>query len=182
LWAETETEKPEMSERKPLTGSVEVFTFKEGLLSRVAHDLCVRVGEFEVLADEATVEARFALRSLRVQHAEREGTPDAAALSAKDRAQIEENIRDKVLHSDRNPDARFSGTISAEAGSLRVSGRLSLHGQAHPLEFPAERSEGRVRGEVELVPSKWGIAPFKAMLGAIKLRDRVLVRFDLTAP
>lgn len=168
-----------MSGRKPFSGDVEVFTFKEGLLSRVAHDLCIRVGEFAVEADETSVEASFALHSLRVAHAVREGTPDPSALSPKDRGQIEENIRDKVLDAGRHPEATFHGTITAGAAALRISGRLSLHGQEHALELNAQEVDGRVRGEVEFAPSKWGIAPFKAMLGAIKLQDRVLVRFDL---
>jgi hypothetical protein len=32
------------------------------------------------------------------------------------------------------------------------------------------------------VPTRWGIEPFKALLGAIKLDDRVLVKFDFASP
>ena len=38
-----------------------------------------------------------------------------------------------------------------------------------------------VTGEVTLTPTRWGIKPFKALMGAIKLKDRVLIRFDLPA-
>ena len=170
-----------MSERKPLDGSVEVLTFKEGLLSRVAHDLCLRVGEVELLADDTSVEARFACSSLRVLHAVREGAPDTQALSEKDRAQVEENIRDKVLQSKKFPEAIFKGAVENQANEYRIAGQLSLHGQSHPVEVRANREGGRIRGQVEIQPSRWGIVPFKAMLGAIKLQDRVIVRFDFAA-
>jgi hypothetical protein len=33
--------------------------------------------------------------------------------------------------------------------------------------------------EVPLVPSRWGIAPYRALAGALKLQDRVIVRLSL---
>jgi hypothetical protein len=62
----------------------------------------------------------------------------------------------------------------------RVQGELELLGRWQPIEFPFSESSGKVTGEVELRPSRWGIEPYKALLGAIRLQDRVLVRFELT--
>ena len=44
-----------------------------------------------------------------------------------------------------------------------------------------DRADGRDRGAVELVPSRWGIAAFKALMGAIRVQDRIWVTFDLPA-
>ena len=46
------------------------------------------------------------------------------------------------------------------------------------ITLTVREADGRWRGQIELVPTRWGIQPFKALLGAIKLEDRVVVRFD----
>ncbi|MEZ4220367.1 MAG: YceI family protein [Polyangiaceae bacterium] len=171
-----------MADRPLLRGSVEVHTFKEGLLSRVAHDLHIDARDCEVRADESGVNARFPVANLAVLHAVRDGRPDPDALSAKDRAQIEENIRDKVLHADRHPTAAFDAKVEPRDGGYRLAGTLELHGKSQPLSIDVSQADGKLRGEVELTPSHWGIAPFKAMLGAIKLQDRVVVKFEFEAP
>lgn len=56
-----------------------------------------------------------------------------------------------------------------------------MAGQRRPLALLLGLSRDRLHGEVELTPSRWGIKPFKALMGAIKLQDRVRVRFDLPA-
>lgn len=61
-----------------------IFTFKEGLLSAVAHDLKLRVGRFEVQVESEpwSVSARFEVASLEVVCAMKEGREDASILRA----------------------------------------------------------------------------------------------------
>ncbi|MBN1334857.1 MAG: YceI family protein [Deltaproteobacteria bacterium] len=158
---------------------VEVFTFKEGLLARLAHDLVLEVGAFEVKrtgadAFEVTVRAD----SLRAKGAIRDGRPDDRTLSRKDLADIDAHTRKDVLHPDRYPLIRFRGRLVAS----RVEGELDLHGRVRPLAFPVTYTGGRVRGEVEFAPSRWGIPPFSALLGAMRIQDRVRVAFDVSVP
>lgn len=164
-------------------GRIHVYTFKRGLLSKVAHDLQLRLARFEVKSDRKRVEARFWPESLSVEGVRVEGRLDPAALSDADRRDILGNVRDKILRTQRYPEARFEGAVEPVADQrYRVRGELELVGKRAPIELTVFERDGRVSGEVELVPTRWGIEPFKALLGAIKLQDRVLVKFDFEVP
>lgn len=159
------------------TGTIQVFTYKDGLLARLAHDLRLTLGRFEIQREGATVQARFWPGSLRVDGAiDRRGQLDPAALSDSDRRKIGENIANEVLHLDRSPEASFRGQIVADGAA--VEGELTLAGRSASVRVPVQAVGDRLRGEVTLVPSRWGIAPYRALAGAIKLQDRVLVRLD----
>jgi len=164
-------------------GTFHVFTYKDGLLSSIAHDLRLSLERFEVEvdADAGTVSGRFWPASLRVDGPVKEGTVDAKGLSERDRRDIHDNITEKILQTDRQPEVRFIGKLVVDAPIGRVDGTLSLVGRDAPLNVTLRHEGGRYLGEVEFVPSKWGIAPFKALMGAIRLRDRVRVVFDLPA-
>ena len=69
--------------------------------------------------------------------------------------------------------------LDQQGGTVRVRGTLELVGRSAPLELTLRARDGRLVGEVEFKPSRWGIKPYKALAGAIKLQDRVKVRVDL---
>jgi len=163
-----------------LTGTIQVFTYKDGLLARLAHDLRLTLGRFEIQREGATVQARFWPGTLQVDGAiDRRGQLDPNALSDSDRRKVGENIAGDVLHLDRFPEASFRGQIVA--GGAAVEGELTLAGRSAAVRVPVQVVADRLRAEVTLVPSRWGVAPFKALAGAIKLQDRVLVVLELQA-
>ncbi|MCA9649396.1 MAG: YceI family protein [Myxococcales bacterium] len=159
----------------------EVLTFKEGLLSAVAHDLCLRVERFTIeLHDDESIEARFEAGSLRVEHAMKDGRPAPGTLSDRQRREIEGNIVDDVLHAKRHPEIGFRSTrVQGEGDERRIEGTLRLHGQERPLRLLARRSDGRWTAEVELHQPDFGIKPYSAMLGTLKIRPQVRVRVSL---
>lgn len=163
-------------------GRVWVFTFKRGLLSKVAHDLRLSVERFEVATDGERVKGRFFVDSLSVDGAVKDGAVDASALSESDKREIVANVRGEILHADRHPEVVFEGRAQKTTDGHRVRGVLELVGHREEIEIAVRRSGDRLEGEVELVPSRYGIEPFKALLGAIKLADRVIVRFEFAAP
>lgn len=167
-------------------GTVEVFTFKRGVLSRLAHDLCLRLRRFEVEAGAGRVRARFSPDSLEVVGVVKDGHADPSVLSATQCAEIQQNIRVEILRSDRYPTIEFSGSYDAVDGKpsakTRVRGELELVGRKVTIEFPVTAAHGKLEGEVTLTPTRWGIPPFQALMGAIKLEDRVIVRFALPLP
>jgi hypothetical protein len=161
-----------------MTATIQVFTYKDGLLARLAHDLRLTLRRFEIQRDGAAITARFWPGSLHVDGAiDRHGQLDVNTLSDNDRRKIGENIADDVLHLDRFPEASFRGQIVGDA----VEGELSMAGRSASVRVPVQAAGGRLRGEVILVPSRWGITPYKALAGAIKLQDRVRVVVDLPA-
>jgi hypothetical protein len=57
----------------------------------------------------------------------------------------------------------------------------SMVGKTAPARAPVQVDGHRLRAEFTLVPTQWGIPPYKALAGAIKLQDRVVVVLDLPA-
>jgi polyisoprenoid-binding protein YceI len=165
-----------------------VFTKKEGLLSAVAHDLKVRVGRFTVEVGEGPdqtdpktqkISARLDARSLQVVCAMREGAEDPALLSASDRQKIERNIVEDVLHAARYPEVRFEGQAEREGDGYVVTGQLSLHGVSKPLRVKSRAEGGRQVAEVVLHQPDFGIKPYSAMLGALKVQADLRVRIAI---
>ena len=87
------------SEHDERSGECQVFTFKEGLLSAVAHDLKIAVERWSLTADAeaGTVSARFDLRSLTPVTAMKDGSEARGALGTRDLAKIKDTIQDTVL-------------------------------------------------------------------------------------
>ena len=164
------------------TAECRVFTFKEGLLSRVAHDLELDVGRFEVTLEDGEVRATFDPTSFTVLHALKSGRPDTGALSAKDKAQILENMRTSVLHPERFPEIAFEcDDVEDEGDSLFLPGSLRLHGVERSIDVEAQRQGDSWVAEVSLHQPDFGIKPFSAMLGAIKVKPTMKVRISVPA-
>lgn len=161
----------------PRDAEVLVFTFKEGLLSPVAHDLKLRVTTFEIdVDDQGRVTATFNPSSLRVVSAMREGREEPSALSFSDCATIEENIRKDVLHPSRHEVIRF---VSTDLAAGVVRGELTLHGTTRAVQGAWREEHGAKVARVELDQEAFGITPYRAMLGTLRIQSRVQVQVRL---
>lgn len=148
-----------------------VYTFREGLLSAVGHDLCLRVERFSVEvsgdANAPSIFGRFDAASLRA----------IGNVSASDARKIEGNAADDVLRARRFPTIEFRSTRIVRDGlRARVDGTLALHGTTRPVAFDAVADERDWRAEVRLDQRDFGIKPYTAMLGTLRVRADVLVR------
>lgn len=160
-----------------------VFTFKEGLLSPVAHDLRLQVTKFslEVDADGGSIVASFDTSSLRVDTPMKDGAENPAALSAADKDKIAGQIRDDVLQSGRYPEATFrSQAVNSRAdGGYDIQGDLTLHGVTRRIDAQTQVVAGRQQLELTLHQPDFGITPYRAMLGTLKIRADVIVRVSV---
>jgi len=157
-----------------------VFTFKDGLLSPVAHDLEIAIERLRLEWSERSVTATFDLTSLRVVHAVVSGRPAPNALSPQDRRKIEQNIANEVLRTQRHPEARFeSRAVAPNDAGYSVRGALTLVGRAHDVSAIVRRREGRLSTELSLDQREWGITPYSAMLGTLKLKPELIVRVSV---
>ncbi len=156
-----------------------VFTYKEGLLSPLAHDLKIRVTRFEIeVAEDLTrIEASFDPNSLRVVCAMRNDIEAPQVLRAKDIREIEANITRKVLETNRYREIRFTATVieGLDDGAWRVQGDLCLHGRTRPISFEVVTAEGRYSCRVRLHQPDFGIRPFSAMFNTLKIRPDLFV-------
>jgi hypothetical protein len=162
-----------------------VYTFKEGLLSPMAHDLKLRVGRFRLtVADDASaVAGTFETASVGVVCAMKDGAEAPAALSGLYRSQIDKNVAKEVLLVKKHPEARFASTsVAADGDGYRVRGTLTLSGRSRDIELHAQRRGERLVARVRLHQPDFGIKPFSAMLGTLKIQPGVAVEISVPAP
>jgi polyisoprenoid-binding protein YceI len=153
------------------SASCTVFTFREGLLSAVGHDLTLAVTRFAIdIADDDAIHARFEAASLRVQ----------GAISDGDRRTIERQATNDVLAAQRFPAIHFRSTrVVRQGAQAHIDGELTLHGQTRALSCAASDDGTQWTAEVTLDQRDYGIKPFSAMLGALRVRADVRVRVSL---
>jgi hypothetical protein len=160
-----------------------VFTFKDGLLSKMAHDLKIQVTRFEVNVADAAVRAEFDLQSLRVLTAMKDGQESPEALSDADKAKIGDQIVKDVLQSGEHRSAVFTSRSVSQRpdGGYDITGELQLHGVTQPINAQTNREGGRQVASINLHQPDYGITPYKAMMGALKVQPGVVVRLSVPA-
>ncbi len=168
-----------MARHDPSSAEVLVFTFKEGLLSAVAHDLKLRVGRFTIEVDGGAARGEFDARSLSVVCAVQDGKDAPAALSEVMRAEIERNAARDVLDASRHPSIRFETTSVTPAA---VAGNLTLCGVTRPVRGERHDQPGRAVAEFRLDQRDFGIRPYSAMFGTLKIKPEVRVVVSIPAP
>lgn len=163
----------------PSNASLHVFTFKEGLLSRAGHDLKLAAERFHVeVREDGRVVVEVDPASLRVLAAQKGGRDDLAALSRRDQRQIGENLRDDVLETSRYPLIRFTSHVDERRGD-RLPGTLLLHGVERPVELELVEEPDHLVASVTLHQPDFGITPYTALLGAIRVKPDVRVVVEL---
>ena len=161
-------------------GACRVFTYKDGLLGAVAHDLELEVGAFEIrLADDGAVDATFEVRSIRVVDAIVDGRRAPGALSARDKRKIESNLVSDVIRAKRHPRVAFRGRVDREGDGAVARGELTIAGRSRRVELPIVRDGDRARLEHRIHQPDYGIRPFSAMLGTLKIKPDVRVTLDV---
>lgn len=167
----------------PETGKLQVKTTRAGMAAKVGHDLTIEAqswtGRAEVDPEHpetSSVTVEMEVDSLTVL----EGTGGIKPLSGSDRKEIQRNIQRKILHTDKHPTITFTSTaVSGTPEDFAVEGQLTIVGQAQPVTLHGTLAGGRATGTASVVQSRWGIKPFTAFLGALKLNDEVTVEFDV---
>jgi hypothetical protein len=66
--------------------------------------------------------------------------------------------------------------VLPEGDGFRISGELTLHGNTRPITFVARREGTRMMAEVRLHQPEFGVKPYTALLGALKVKPDVIVR------
>lgn len=167
-----------------------VFTFKEGVLSAVAHDLKLKVSKFEIATQmsaqgndlsewDISIKAVFDAASLKIVCAMRAGKELPGALKPSDHRDIEKHIAATVLKTEQFPKIRFSSTdVSGGRDNLRITGKLTLCGVTRTVVVPVARQKSSYMAEVMLDQTDFGMKPFSALLGTMKVKPEVKVRMS----
>lgn len=167
----------------PGDGTLSLRTGRTGAVAKAGHDLLIHVTAWEatVTAGDDPAETTISLDadgdSLRVI----EGTGGMKALTDEDIGGIHQTIAAEVL---KGHHASFRSTrAEATDGGLRVEGDLTLVGATHPLTLDLDvGDDGRITGGGVITQSAWGIKPYSALFGALKVADDVRVEIDARVP
>jgi polyisoprenoid-binding protein YceI len=161
----------------PSASTLSVKVWKTGLFSAFAHnhDISAPIASGSVSEGEkASVKFVVNARGMKVLD------PEA---SASTRAEIEHNmLSDQVLDTQKYGEIAFESTSVQSEGNrgYKVSGKLTLHGQTHPVQVEVKQTgDGKYAGAVKLKQTAFGIQPISIGGGAIKVKDEVDVSFSI---
>jgi len=167
----------------PDSGQLLIKTSRTGLGRRDGHDLTIEVTRWQA---EATVDSADAAGSSVTVEADANsfeiltGTGGVKPLTDADRAEIKKTIREQILHTGQHPAITFQSTrVAGTPGSFTIDGDLTITGRTQPVTVHGQLADDRVQGSAAVVQSRWGIRPYTAFFGALKLSDEVTVEFGI---
>jgi polyisoprenoid-binding protein YceI len=159
----------------PSDGTLSVRTSRTGAVAKAGHDLRLEVTAWEATLDvgaETRIELTADPTSLRV----REATGGMKPLDEGDQANIETTIDDEVLH--REPIVFRSTRVGDAPGGLSVEGELMLRGATRPIAFDVGVEGATLTAEALVRQTDFGIKPYSALFGALKVADEVKVQLE----
>ena len=171
----------------PSQGTLLLHTGREGMAKKVGHDLVIQASQWsaKVNVDADNPAASTAIVTVDTHSlAVISGEGGAKALSDKDRKDIKENIDKKVLKTDKFPEITFQSTRvdSKGADKATVHGDVTIMGTARPASMDITLNGNKATGTMTLKQSDWGIKPFSALMGTLKLADVLKVTVEATVP
>ena len=169
---------------------LEVSVFKEGVFKAFGHNHLIS-------ATRISGRVLFNEKALRDSSVELIIPADSLSVvdpgeSETDRRRVQSTMAgEEVLHSDKYPEIRFNSTRIVDSKKIddgwdiTLEGRLALHGFEQPISLPlhlrAKEGELHAEGEASLLQTDFGITPIKIGGGAVKVKNKVRIRFDVVA-
>ncbi|MDO5084630.1 YceI family protein [Arachnia propionica] len=167
----------------PTDGELLLGTTSEGPMARMGHALRILVQDWTAtleLGEEpmsCSLRASANLTSLRAL----DGHGGASPLTEEGLRKIEKNA-EKILDSRTHPEVSFVSTgVSGtwEAGLL--DGELTIRDVTRPQRFDVSRTpQGTYRLTGMIAQSRFGIKPYSAMMGALRLGDDISVEVTVS--
>lgn len=164
-----------------------VQAFAEGLFSAFGHDPVIHIRNFS--GEVHFVPGTIANASLKI-------TVDPNSLAVgeevkeKDRLEIEQTMRNEVLETSRYDEILFTSSnisvnrLAQGRCQVRVIGDLTLHGVTRKsiwisAEATISDDSLQAKGDFSLKQSDFGIKPYSAAGGTIKLKNELKFLFDM---
>ena len=156
----------------PDNATLQVETTRGGAAAKAGHDLTIDVQSWEAtleVGDSSSLELSADSTSLHV----REGHGGMQALKDDDKADIRKTIDKDIL---KKKDIVFRSSSCEPSGDgIKVSGDLEMGGKTSPVSFEITESGGTITSSTTLKQTDWGIKPYSALFGALKVDDEVRV-------
>ncbi|MHB1837357.1 MAG: YceI family protein [Solirubrobacteraceae bacterium] len=174
------TIEPGTYELGPQNGTLTVRTGRVGAASKAGHDLLIRVERWSATVKLAPDPAQTTMslsadsRSFTVL----EGTGGMKGLSESDKRGIPKTVDKEVL---KGTPIEFRCTAVRPDGDGRyhVTGDLDMSGSTNLIAFDLQLADdGRLTGSATVKQTEWGMKPYTALFGALKVADEVVVEVD----
>jgi len=167
----------------PARGRITLQTSRDGLAAQAGHDLTIEIsrwsGQLAVSDDGSPSELRVTadLGALVV----REGLGGLKPLTDRDKREIAVTARN-TLRADRYPEATFTATSfepGAGGGGI-IEGTLTLAGKSVSQRLQVSQTgPDRYRATTTVRQTDFGIKPYSAFLGSLKVSDAVRVEVEV---
>jgi hypothetical protein len=169
----------------PDTGELLVRTGRTGAAAKAGHDLVIEVGSWKATLEMAADpgQSRVELTADGGSMIVREGKGGIQALGDDDKQGIRETIDQEILK--RTAITFHSNAVapSTNADRLQVQGELALLGRRAPITFDlALGQDGTLSAAAVVKQTGWGIKPYSALFGTLKVADEVEITFAGTLP
>ena len=165
----------------PGNGTLSVLTGRTGAAAKAGHDLLIDVTAWQATVEIGEDPAQMSIvldadgGSLRV----REGTGGMQPLGDDDKRSIQTSIDDEILHRQEISFRSTAVDIAPGGNRLSVWGDLTLVGATAPVSFDLViAGDTAITGSAVIKQSHWGITPYSALFGALKVIDEVEVAVD----
>jgi polyisoprenoid-binding protein YceI len=167
----------------PDHGTLSIRTGRTGAAAKAGHDLVIEVTAWEgtLRVGDSPADTSIELEADATSLHVREGTGGMQSLGDDDKANIRTTIHDDVLKG--HAIAFRSTAVTGADGRLNVQGELTLVGTTRPLAFDlVVGDDGRLSGAAVVKQTDWGMKPYSALFGALKVADEVRVEIDAAVP
>jgi polyisoprenoid-binding protein YceI len=167
----------------PDNATLRVKTGRHGAAAKAGHDLVIEVKSWEATLEVGDDPAASSLAltadptSLHVL----KGEGGMQALGDDDKADIRKTIDNDVL---KKKEIEFHSTdvSGGDGGALAVTGELTMGGKSKTVDFVVSEDGGKLAGSAAVKQSDWGIKPYSALFGALKVNDEVTVEVEGSLP
>jgi polyisoprenoid-binding protein YceI len=167
----------------PDDAQLTVRTGKSGVAAKAGHNLLIGVTSWKatLALGEGSTEPMLTVSvdpgSLRVL----DGTGGVQDLGEDDKANINKTIVDEVL---KGIAIEFrSSQVQMDGGVCHIQGELELGKKRAPLTFDLTLGDDRqLTGAATVKQSDWGMKPYSALFGTLKVNDEVVVQIDGRLP
>jgi polyisoprenoid-binding protein YceI len=74
-----------------------------------------------------------------------------------------------------------SASVAGDDAGGTIEGTVTVRGETAPVQVAVSRRDDMWRGSATIKQSSFGIKPYRAFLGALRLADEVRIEIELAA-
>ena len=162
----------------PDNATLTVRTKKGGAAAKAGHDLEIAVTKWSAtleVGESPSASLTADSTSFRVI----EGTGGVKPLDDEEKAAIPETIDEDVLKGTAIEFHASRVEVDRGGHTVDIEGELELFGAKKPVSFSLGVGfDGRLAGTARVKQSEWGIEPYTALFGTLKVADEVEVEIS----